>query len=507
MDYLQSHLPRSSLLDLYQEESRGKYVCRAVLQQLPETSQQIIIRLSCCGGSFSRQALSIWVCAHKTNPTKLQHDMEELYNWAIVDDATGGNELKLTTEFFAALKGSLQCLDGSPWTALTDSLMQFIINETQKGMTDTNKRKDIEFPSMTPEDLEKYTQDQWDAVLHYLVGTPNMNIQPNPAITHFLLQTNLMQPDPEYNGNDPDDAPLVITQKGYDFMLQDNTQQVWHFVMQYLKSMETHSKAKELQKEALLVLICLSFSRFGECYSASSLSKDGRVIMKDLALFGLLYVKKIGKTSIFYPTRIAMQLVGNLDNESSSGGGMWSLSSKALESALALPRPHDSSHLAIICQTNFQLCAYTTSELHVSMLGLFCDVQTIRRLPNVVFMTITRDSVKAAFSLGIQAKQILRFLEKHAHPKMRLGTTSPIPPNIIDQIFLWDEERHRLGWDEVFIHQCMLHGEFDAVKNFSINVDAHVWSSESRNQLYLKYEHAERIVKFVQTWRAKAAAH
>ena len=59
------------------------------------------------------------------------------------------------------------------------------------------------------------------------------------------------------------------------------------------------------------------------------------------------------------------------------GGGMWSWSSKALESALAHPRPHDSSHLAIIVQTNFQLCTYTTSELHVSMLGLFCDVQTI----------------------------------------------------------------------------------------------------------------------------------
>ena len=490
-------------MDLYQEESRGKYVCRAVLQQLPETSQQIIIRLSCCGGSFSRQALSIWVCAHKTNPAKAHSDMEELYQWAIVDDATAGSELKLTDEFYTALRGSLQSLDGSPWTALTDSMIDFMVAaETKKGIDN----KTIEFPSMSPEDLEKYTQDQWDLVLHYLVGTPNMNVQPNPAIAHFLLETNLMQPDPEFNGNDPEAAPLVITQKGYDFMLQDNTQQVWHFVVQYLKSMETHTKAKELQKEALLVLICLSFSRFGECYSAASLSKDGRVIMKDLALFGLLYVKKVGKTSIFYPTRLAMQLVGNLDYGTSSGA-LWSTSSKALESALALPRPRGSSHLAIICQTNFQLCAYTTSELHVSMLGLFCDVQTIRRLPNVVFMTITRDSVKAAFALGIQAQQILRFLEKHAHPKLRQGSASAIPGNIVDQIYLWDQERHRLGWAEVFIHQCMLQGEFEAVKKFSIGVDSHVWSSESRNQLYLRYEHAEQIEKFVQTWRAKTAAH
>lgn len=505
MPYLQSHLPRSALLDLYQEESRGKYVCRAVLQRLPETSQQIIIRLSCCGGSFSRQALSVWVCKHKTSPSAAQRDMEELYQWAIIEDVTSA-ELKLTDDFFAGLKGSLQSLDASPWNALTPAQMELVVAEAKKVAPE--KANSVEFPAMTPEDLEKYTQEQWDAVLHYLVGTPNMETQPNPAITHFLLETNLMQPDPEYNGRDPDDAPLVITQKGYDFMLQDNVQQVWHFVMQYLKSMETHAKAKELQKEALLVLICLSFSRFGECYSAASLSKDGRVIMKDLALFGLLYVKKIGKTSIFYPTRIAMQLVGNQDIGSTrGGGGMWTLSSKALESALSHPTPHDSSHLAIICQTNFQLCAYTTSELHVSMLGLFCDVHTIRRLPNVVFMTITRDSIKAAFALGIQAQQILRFLEKHAHPKLRHGTASPIPGNIVDQIFLWDRERHRLVWNEVFMHQCMLHGEFQAVKKFAIGLDAHVWSSENRNQLYLKYHHAERVQKFVQNWRAEEAAH
>jgi signal recognition particle GTPase len=34
-------------------------------------------------------------------------------------------------------------------------------------------------------------------------------------------------------------------------------------------------------------------------------------------------------------------------------------------------------------------------------------------MPNVIFMVITRDSIKGAFNLGIQAQQILRFLEKH----------------------------------------------------------------------------------------------
>lgn len=507
MEYLQSHLPRATLLELYKDEGRGRYVCRAVLQRLPETSQQVIIRLSCCGGSFPKSALNVWT--KYKNPARVLKDIDQLYQWATIQAPASSTEeeISLTPEFLQGLRDSLQSLEASPWTALNQEQMDYLAQEATRVLG-----KNVKFPAMTPEDLERYTQDQWDAVLHYLVGTPNMKAQPNPAVTHFLMQTNLMQPDPDYRGSDPDDAPLVITQKGYDFMLQDNAQQVWHFVMQYLQSMESHSKAKALQQEALLVLICLSFSRFGECYSAAALTKDGRVIMKDLALFGLLYVKKVGKTSVFYPTRIAMQLVGGMGNSHGStggggGGGMWSLSSKALEAALSHPRPHDSSHLAIIVQTNFQLCAYTTSELHVSMLGLFCDVLTIRRLPNVVFMTITRDSIKAAFNLGIQAKQILRFLEKHAHPKLRQGTASPIPPNIVDQIYLWDRERHRVRWNEVFMHQCMLTGEFQAVKNFALKLDAHVWSSENRNQLFLQYKHAERVQAFVRSWRAKTASH
>jgi transcription initiation factor TFIIH subunit 4 len=493
MDYLQTTLPRADLLELYQEDTRGRYVCRAVLQRLPQASQQVVVRLSCCGGTFPKSMVQVWT------KQKSNRFLDELYLWAIIlNPAETESSITLTPEFDKGLRDSLHSLDASPWNALNAEQITFLEQDATKVMGTP-----VTFPAMTPDELERYTQTQWDAVLHYLVGTPNMKVQPNPAVTHFLLQTDLMQPDPDYNG-DPDDAPLVITQKGYDFMLQDNAQQVWHFVVQYLHSIQSHKKHKELKREALLLLICLSFARFGECYSAASLNKDGRTMMKDLALFGLLYVKKVGKTSVFYPTRVAMQLVG--DSPTSTGGsGLWSISSKALDVALAHPTPHDSSHLAIIVQTNFQLCAYTTSELHVSMLGLFCDVQTIRRLPNVVFMSITRDSIKSAFVLGIQAQQILRFLEKHAHPKLRTGTTSPVPPNIMDQIYLWDQERHRVQFTEVYMHQCMLHGEFQAVWKYTTETHAHAWSSEGRNQLFIKYEQAERVQTFVRQWRAKTA--
>ena len=71
---------------------------------------------------------------------------------------------------------------------------------------------------------------------------------------------------------------------------------------------------------------------------------------------------------------------------------------RALEDALSQPEP-PTSHIAILVQTNFHVCAYITSEIHVKMLSLFCDLRDYRHLPNVIMTRLTRDSIKAAFSL------------------------------------------------------------------------------------------------------------
>jgi transcription initiation factor TFIIH subunit 4 len=393
---------------------------------------------------------------------------------------------------------------------------------------------------VTPEFLEHYTQSQWDAVLHFLVGT-EAEAPPPPAVVHFLLQTQLMQADPEYvtsksksttsssaTPDDTDDAPLVITQQGYDFMLSDTSQQVWQFVVQYLKSLQTHpTKARELRHEALLLLVCLTYSQVGQAYLLSSLSKDARIMLKDLSQFGLLYlqtIKVIGppqtKHSIFFPTRMALQLLNsssssNNQDDNNSNNSSWALSSKALDAALAHPTPRDSSHLAIIVQTNFQVCAYTTSELHVSMLGLFCEVSSIRRLPNVVFMSLSRESVKGALALGIQTRQILRFLHQHAHPKLRVSSNSSnnnafasVPANVVDQIWLWDQEQTRVVFQQVYQHECVLasQGELQAVVDYAKEHGALVYWNVDRQQVFLDYAQVERMQQFVRQWRAKVTS-
>jgi transcription initiation factor TFIIH subunit 4 len=68
------------------------------------------------------------------------------------------------------------------------------------------------------------------------------------------------------------------------------------------------------------------------------------------------------------------------------------------------------------------------------------------RFPNLSVSVITRESTRQAFRGGITAAQIARFLRMHAHTQQqqkKKDGVDVIPPTVIDQIFLWQEERDR----------------------------------------------------------------
>ena len=158
MDYLRQSLSREALLGLYSDEKRGKYVCRAVLQRLPETSQQIVVRLSCTGGEFSIAMIRVWLKgfslegrASTPMAKLLTKQLNELYHWAIVtekqgvsnttdnigDGSPGASDsdnalLKLTPEFFKGLKDSLHSMDASPWIALKPDQIEHLEKEANK---------------------------------------------------------------------------------------------------------------------------------------------------------------------------------------------------------------------------------------------------------------------------------------------------------------------------------------------------------------------------------------
>ena len=538
-EYLE-RLPPGTLRSIYKlPPPGGPTVAAAVLRSssLTDIARQCALRLVACGGKFKVGSIvEGWIHRHgqrdallalrrleamgileplglATRPGEGTDVMDDEANDADKKAKLMGKIACLTPEFKEAMKVHLSTMSSSPWPSITkEQIDEFKksgdVNKSDGKDADNKESRDP--PS--PHELEMYTQSSWDSVLHFLVGSEEAGKdnggveEPSDVMVQFLTRIGLMQEDPDYNGADRTRAPLVITSRGYEFMLRDTNAQVWQFVLQYLNSMAHHKMKDAIRIEALSFLICLGSCRVGAGYFNSVLgSKSARILMKDFARFGLLFVCRVAGKKAFYPTRVAVNLVAS--NEKSGGRqsdamGQSVAATRSLEDSLASPVP-SRSHLAVVVQTNFQVVAYTTSKLHISTLALFCDVESYRRLPNVVFFHITRDSIRSAFRLGVKADQILRFLHVHAHPMLRNGEQKLVPSNVTDQILLWDRERRRVVMDEVWTHQCRDASEFTAIGQYASDLDALAWGNANTNKLYVHFGKSEMVYAYIRKWRTK----
>lgn len=83
--------------------------------------------------------------------------------------------------------------------------------------------------------------------------------------------------------------------------------------------------------------------------------------------------------------------------------------------------------------STMQVYAYTMSELQVAILRLFVRAEC--RLPNLFVGTLTRESVTQALEFGVQADQIISFMQQHAHPHVLHKV--PIVPEVCLQCHLY----------------------------------------------------------------------
>lgn len=89
---------------------------------------------------------------------------------------------------------------------------------------------------------------------------------------------------------------------------------------------------------------------------------------------------------------------------------------------------------------DLQVYAYTTSELQVAILRLFVRAEC--RLPNLFVGTLTRESVTQALEFGVQADQIVSFLQQHAHPHVLHKV--PIVPEVCAALCYLHNPHHSL---------------------------------------------------------------
>jgi len=353
--------------------------------------------------------------------------------------------------------------------------------------------------------LERIAKEKWENVLHYMVGA--VDELKDPSIVHLLRQSNLIQDISEEeikmiearkksssgkrgtssSVEDDDLTSVRITNQGFQFLLQDTRTQIWQLFRQYLMTCEERGQDPP---EVIEFLFRLSFMDAGQPIELSSLSHTEQNIVRNLAHFGIVYKKK--KSNRLYPTQLASGLLTNaglMGGDSKSGSDTitsgWSssgMSGGALDGY-------------IIVETNFRVYAYTTSPLQVQLLSLFVELET--RLPNIISGTITRDSVRASLVNGITADQIISYLAMHAHPEMR---KSPwfVPPNIVDQMRLWERERQRInGQDAELYDSFATFDGFSAAVKFAQQNDWLLYQDDDKLILIVKEEGSDNMKEFM----------
>lgn len=284
-----------------------------------------------------------------------------------------------------------------------------------------------------------------------------------------------------------------LTSTGFRFVLDDRQQQLWVLVTAILALNRTRGH----HIACLTILLSLSDARVGQAFNFDTTLPHVEEFLWLLTDIGILYCEENvdGGTYIVTPAALALfrrdassciarcitrgisssTLPAHLYVTGCLEAGAVDTSSEAM-----------SEEQGVIVEANFKVYAYTTSQLHANLLGLFCRV--VMRLPNVVVGHITAETVLRALKRGIRAENIIRYLESAAHPRaVKRAEESGggiIPNNVRGQLEVWETNRARTTYERVVFFEWDP-GEIDAVTFDSVRkrceaACALLWASPAR---------------------------
>ncbi|XP_077291651.1 general transcription factor IIH subunit 4 marionette [Arctopsyche grandis] len=445
-DYLKSRTPQ--VLDtLYGHPT----ICLAVYRDLPEMARHYVIRLLFVEQPVPQAVVASWGSqTYSKEHNEVCKSLSELSVWQEAPIPGGLLGWTLSQSFKKNLKVALLG-GGRPWS--------------MSGVAEKSAHnRDVTF-------LDAYAIERWECVLHYMVGSQQTEGISADAV-RILLSAGLMARDTE-------DGSTVITRAGFQFLLLGTGKQVWLFLLHYL---QTASQRGLDAAQCLAFLFQLSFSTLGKDYSTDGMSNNMLIFLQHLREFGLVYQRK-RKAGRFYPTRLAMNIA---------------CTRSTAPNAVATAPTAQAGY--IVVETNYRVYAYTDSNLQVALLGLFTEL--LYRFPNLVVGVLTRESVRQALRGGITAEQIINYLEQHSHPQMLASenyaqTPSPVPPTVVDQIKLWQNERNRFIYTEgVVYNQFLSQADFVVLKEHAQQLGVLVWDSERTRTMVVTKQGHDDVKKF-----------
>ncbi|KAG8259755.1 General transcription factor IIH subunit 4 [Homalodisca vitripennis] len=89
-----------------------------------------------------------------------------------------------------------------------------------------------------------------------------------------------------------------------------------------------------------------------------------------------------------------------------------------------------------------------------------------------------------ALRSGITAQQMVGFLRLHAHPRMLAAGPPTLPPTVVDQIQLWENERDRFIFTEgVLYSQFLSQADFDILRDYAQDLGVLTWQNDRRRTM------------------------
>lgn len=463
------------------ENDQNMWACRAVFQSLSALAKSYVMRLLFISSEVPLADIQHWVNADNL---KLHNQaLEELFSLLIIirlkpgevgdENEDSANKhvprLKMNpcfrVNFLATLSSSAK-----PWTQ--NSMNIRIPVKTEDGMDLDLGTSGAEEPQLNEQFLDNHFIVHWEKMLYYLINNdlmiPNNKVAVKDdvpdTVDNFLVYTKLLWKDEAYTGKGPN-TRREITLKGFEFMLLDRYSQLWSFMQSLLLQSEN-------QEEILSLIFMLSYCECnGQGYSLDSITASQRNLLYEISFLGIVYIPSLN-SPYFYPTRMAVDMIIYSDKQAmiianvNAAAAMGQqrqglLGSKSQELASSVLR--QSSKMTIIVESNNQVVAYVSNDLHFHMLQLFVEIDS--RLPGMAIGKLTRQKCRAAFRIGISAAQIIEFLLIHTHPiigQRKVGiaahatagnnathsdSTILLPQNIYDQLCLWEKEVSRIRCD------------------------------------------------------------
>ncbi|PSK33910.1 RNA polymerase II transcription factor B subunit 2 [Candidozyma pseudohaemuli] len=466
--------------------------CLSIFRLLPPLAKFYVISML-----FNEKPVAVKDLEKWTQPQakRLQFDaLKRLKALHIIEEDAGGTHLRLHQTFRNNFR---DCLTG------TQAPNAFGILATEP----LDDRVSIRL-------LDKFASQKWETILHFMVGT-ELPAVPSKSVLSLLKLGGLMEGHGTSAGN------LKITNLGFQFLLQDVNAQLWALLLEYLNlTQDLHMDPVDV----LNFIFILGSLELGKAYQVASLSDTQISMLPDLRDYGLVY-QRSENSSRFYPTRLATTLT-------SESTGLKTPSMVMDQHLQSTEADTDDSLLGqIILETNFSIYAYTNSPLEIAILNLFVTMKT--RFANMVIGTITRESIRNALQNGITATQIINFLEAHAHPQMRalakekldkkiefdvshnINTAGGapqskagdsgvaqhrlevLPPNVVDQIKLWQLELDRIQTFNGYLFKDFKNqSEFDILCNYAQEVGVLIWSEKAKLRFFVTQDGMAQVADF-----------